>query len=369
MPEKNNIVTKSNSLIEANYKTKLSLREQKIILYIVSKVEKDDEDFKTYTLPIKDFSQMMGLEGSPKYSELRKITEDLMSKVIEVVKKKESKVLQVHWMSSVEYNSEKGTIDFTFDPKLKPYLLQLQKEFTSYKLQNVLALNSGYSIRFYELLKKWEKIKSVEYTLEELRKRIGTGLKYKEYSNFKLRIITPSQKELANKTDIKFSYEEIKKGRKVESLRFIISTNKKEKETSNITEDIDELLFEELNELAEDYSISKESYYRWVKLGKSIWGKQYSNQLKTLIRYINNQDNKNNPIGLAFYILQEKMKLVEQGKDSSIRFKEKGTKEILPDWWNDYKDKTLTSTGYSEEEQQDKNEIETLLQKYKRSKY
>ncbi|MBW9154309.1 RepB family plasmid replication initiator protein [Clostridium estertheticum] len=40
------------------------------------------------------------------------------------------------------------------------------------------------------------------------------------------RIITKSQKELAEKTDINFTYQEIKTGRKVTSLKFYINTNK-----------------------------------------------------------------------------------------------------------------------------------------------
>nr|WP_245998278.1 replication initiation protein [Siminovitchia terrae] len=49
-PSKDNIVTKSNVLIEANYK--LGVVEQKIILVLASNIQPSDDDFKTYTLPI-----------------------------------------------------------------------------------------------------------------------------------------------------------------------------------------------------------------------------------------------------------------------------------------------------------------------------
>src|SRR5690606_40497021 len=78
----NNLVTKSNMLIEANYK--LGVVEQKIILCLASNIHPDDSDFKTYTLPIKEFTTLLGLKGTPKYTELRQTTKVLMQKVFEV---------------------------------------------------------------------------------------------------------------------------------------------------------------------------------------------------------------------------------------------------------------------------------------------
>ncbi|GAA3333897.1 hypothetical protein GCM10020331_099750 [Ectobacillus funiculus] len=74
-----NLVTKSNLLIEANYR--LGLVEQKIILCVASNIQPNDSDFKTYTFPVKEFHKLIGLKGSPKYTELRKITKELMRKV------------------------------------------------------------------------------------------------------------------------------------------------------------------------------------------------------------------------------------------------------------------------------------------------
>lgn len=49
----NNIVVKSNQLIEAKYK--LSTREQKTILYLTSQINMNDEELKMYRLSIRDF--------------------------------------------------------------------------------------------------------------------------------------------------------------------------------------------------------------------------------------------------------------------------------------------------------------------------
>jgi plasmid replication initiation protein len=217
------LVTKSNLLIEANYK--LGVVEQKIILCLASNIQPNDSDFKTYTLPIKEFTNLLGLKGKPKYTDLKQTTKNLMQKVFEVRINK--KVIQVSWLSYVAYNETEGTIDLRFDPFLRPYLLELKREFTSYKLENVVKLKSSYAIRIYELLKQYEKIQERTITLSDLRKMLGAEDIYPAYGNFKQRVLVPAQKELKKKTDISFEIEEIKEGRRVEKVKFIIQSGKK----------------------------------------------------------------------------------------------------------------------------------------------
>lgn len=224
----NNLVTKSNMLIEANYK--LGVVEQKIILCLASNIQPSDSDFKTYTLNIKEFTSLLGLKGTPKYTELRQITKELMQKVFEV--RIEKKVIQVAWLSYVAYNETEGTIDIRFDPFLRPYLLQLKKEFTSYKLENVVKLKSSYAIRIYELLKQYEKLQERTFQLTDLRKMLGATDIYPAYGNFKQRVLIPAQKELKKKTDISFDIQERKNGRRVDQITFVItSINRNQKET------------------------------------------------------------------------------------------------------------------------------------------
>ena len=221
--KENNIVSKSNTLIEAN--SRLNLVEQKMLLCLASNIEPNDRDFKTYTFPIKQFHDLLGLNGSTKYTELSKITKELLSKVIEIRAGEE--LIQVSWLSSAIYNRNKGTIDMRFDPLLKPFLLELSSKFTSYRLANVVKLKSTYAIRIYELLKQYEDLRERTISLENLRYYLDAMDVYPNYTNFKQRILKPSQKELNQKTDISFEFEEIKLGRKVQKIRFIIRAQKK----------------------------------------------------------------------------------------------------------------------------------------------
>ncbi|HFK1748895.1 TPA: replication initiation protein [Bacillus cereus] len=221
--KENNIVSKSNTLIEAN--SRLNLVEQKILLCLASNIEPNDRDFKTYTFSIKHFHNLLGLNGSTKYSELSKITKELLSKVIEIRTGEE--LIQVSWLSSAIYNRNKGTIDMRFDPLLKPFLLELSSKFTSYRLANVIKLKSTYAIRIYELLKQYEDLKERTISLENLRYYLDAMDIYPNYANFKQRVLKPSKKELNQNTDISFEFEEIKLGRKVQKIKFIICGQKK----------------------------------------------------------------------------------------------------------------------------------------------
>ncbi|AGK99586.1 replication initiation protein [Clostridium pasteurianum] len=221
----NYLVTKSNTLITSSYD--LSLQEQRIILTLASLVQPTDENFKSYEFSIKDFKELLGVEDKSKYTEIPKITKELMQKVLEI--KQDKKIIQVAWLSSAEYEKGSGKIELEFSPKLKPYMLGLKEFYTSYRLKNVLELKGKYSIRMYEILKSNEFKKVAEIKVDELRKilKADTG-SYLIYQNFKNRIIVQAKRELCSKTDICFDFEEIKTGRKVTALKFHIKSNNKD---------------------------------------------------------------------------------------------------------------------------------------------
>ncbi|WP_129600139.1 replication initiation protein [Anaerophilus nitritogenes] len=218
---KNYMVTKSNALIEASYK--LTLGEQKLILLLVSMIQPSDKEFKEYQISVKDFMESLDIKNKNKYKQVEQITKNLMTKVLRV--HKERSTLQISWLSSAEYFKGEGMVEVCFDPKLKPYLLQLKENFTSYKLKNIIRLKSYYSMRIYELLKQYEKIRERVFSLVELRDILGMEPKqYKQYANLKQKVLQVAHKEINKKTDIYFEFEEIKQGRKVDKIKFYIES-------------------------------------------------------------------------------------------------------------------------------------------------
>ena len=217
------IVTQANELISARYT--LPLVEQRLVLTMIARIQPDDEDFKEYRVSIRELSDFIGIDKNSAYRECKKTTENLLKRVLKI--QEPGRLLQTHWVSSAEYIDGEGCVLLCFDPKLKPYLLQLKGNFTSCKLEMLLSFKSQYTIRFYNLLKQYQALKTREIELELLRDMLGIGKdQHVEYSNFKNNILKPIQKELIEKADLIFEFDEIKYGRRVGALRFHISTKK-----------------------------------------------------------------------------------------------------------------------------------------------
>lgn len=226
------LVTQSNKLINSHYD--LSLAEQKIILTLISLVQPTDQDFEPYEFKIAEFMKLLAVDTKTKYTEVPKITKALMQKVFEI--KEGKRTLQIAWICSALHDDGTGTVTLKFAPELKPYLLELKGLFTSFPLEHILKLTSKYSIRLYEILKSYEYQHTVKIDLSELTNILKLSKSYSDFGQIKRRILEPSQKEMAEKTDIQFDYEFIKTGKKVTALKFTIKSNKKNKPESILLE-------------------------------------------------------------------------------------------------------------------------------------
>jgi len=226
-----NLIVKHNDFIEGRFH--LDLTQAKIIAKLSSIIQKDDKDFKLYIFQAKNLLEELKM-GVNNYDNLKKSVDSLVDKTIQLGKP--DSTLTISLLSSAEYFKD-GRIEIEFSPKLKPYLLQLKENFTKYQLENVLSLSSFYAIRIYELCKQYEKIKERMIEVEKLKEILKIQDKYKKYNHFKEKVLEIAKREINEKTDINISFEEIKTGRKVTSIKFLIE--KKEKEIEKVENKID----------------------------------------------------------------------------------------------------------------------------------
>ncbi|MCI5118407.1 MAG: RepB family plasmid replication initiator protein, partial [Candidatus Electrothrix sp. LOE1_4_5] len=226
MTHKQPIVVQSNRLVEARYS--LTVGEQRLILAMVSMIHPDDADFFDYEISVKEFALLMNVDITNAYREIKKISGRIMSRILHI--QDEDGWLRIGWISSCRYNKRRGNIVLSFDPKLKPYLLRLKREFTKYNLSIAAQFQSIYSIRIYQLLKQYKKIGYREFRVEELKGIIGIeGDQYPVFQDFYKRVLKQSKKEFEKKDksgkfqcDLTFELEKIREGRKIARLKFII---------------------------------------------------------------------------------------------------------------------------------------------------
>ena len=108
--------------------------------------------------------------------------------------------------------------------------MQLKERFVSYNLKYILPLTSTYTIRIYQLLKEYEKLTKRYFTVEELQEILQVPKSYLPYGKFKQKVLQVAEKDLLEHTDIYFTIEEEKEGRKVSRLIFRIYKNTHKKE-------------------------------------------------------------------------------------------------------------------------------------------
>jgi len=227
-------VVKSNNLIEAKYD--LSLLEQKFILLAISLIQHSKNIVK---IKVKDFCRLMG-SSQDRYVEIRNIVRDLRRKEILITKYDNKNDIEEElvagWINTSLYKN--GEIEIEFPQRLMPYLVELKDRYTMYNLSNIAHLDSKYSIRMYELLKEHEFKRNVTIDFNKLKETICCVDKFDRYYDFKKRVLLSAQEELSAKTDICFSFNEIRNGKTVTALNFQIFKNQKiieEREKITIT--------------------------------------------------------------------------------------------------------------------------------------
>jgi len=217
------IVTQSNKLIETP--TGLNLQERRIILTLASLIQPNDEDFRLHRIKVRDLADILGIQEKNFYRKVQEVVTGLQKKMLTIVSEN-GNPLNVQWLASSEYYLGEGVVELEFSKKLQPYLLKLQKEYTPFKLRNVLRLRSEYSMKMYELLKQYEKLHKRELSYADLRYVLDIPeTKYRQYGHFKDKVLKQAQTELKEKTDLCFTYDEIKRGRKVVGFVFHIKKN------------------------------------------------------------------------------------------------------------------------------------------------
>lgn len=223
-----NLVVQASALIEAHYKQTYTIQELRTVLWMISEIHKEDYfkhqkyEHKTIEISVKKYAEIMGINVDNVYRDAKKIADELGSKRFTI--RTNDGWINFGWISSMEYKHTEGIIKILISPDLLPYIIDL-KQYTSFKLENILSLGSSHAIKLYQLLVQYKSIGERTASLDDLRSMLGiTKTKsYLEYKNFKKRILDISKREINEHTDLNISYVKIKKGRKVESIKFKIT--------------------------------------------------------------------------------------------------------------------------------------------------
>jgi len=221
----------------------LTGREQKIILYLISKINPiQDDRLIEQLIPIKELEEL--IKGGKKYggfyAEMERFSDTIMTKMIKFPTDFEVNGKRiggrVGWFQSiVPMKNEDGQLclRFLFSSDLEPFLLDLKK-YTRIEVKEIMPLRSGFSVRMFQLFKshrcrlsKYQKESKINYTLEQLKSLLSITTKHSDYRNFKKHVVDTFVNEINAHTSIKVKAIPLKKGRKVVSIDFVFSDRRR----------------------------------------------------------------------------------------------------------------------------------------------
>lgn len=218
----------SNVIIESKFL--MSIEAQKIIYIAISKVREIEELFdKSVFLSSKEFISMTCTNDKKIYKKLFTAAEEITTALI--IDKQGKNFKMFTWATLCEYteHENKKGILITFNPNLKPYLTNLQKNYTLLNINNITKLSSKYSIKLYTLLQMDKYKINFVYTISDLRFWFGINeTLYSGFAELKRRVLDPAIIEINEKTDLIIHSDFIKSGNgktnKITSVAFKVAS-------------------------------------------------------------------------------------------------------------------------------------------------
>lgn len=235
------ILNKNNLLIKSNYD--LNLVQNRYYLTILYNMQRENNNY-VCRVHSDTFKELAKNNNQRTIDGIEDVLDSLIKKLIKLqevtLDKKNEKHYTCGIISSYKWDSQTDEYKISLDGMVYDLLInyyELNKGYTPLNLGVLVGLNNYYAQRFYELLRmeSW-KGKKINFTVEYLRETFEIGDKYKQYTDFRKRVILPSIKVLNETGKFNISYEEIRQGRKVISIDFIVE-DLEPREYFNITDE------------------------------------------------------------------------------------------------------------------------------------
>lgn len=159
---------------------------------------------------------------------------------IKEVKDKGFKYKSIVPIPMIEWNDYNDEVKIAFSEYIMPYLIELRNNFTQYAISDIMGLNSKYSIILYKWLcmsynqyehynakggrrnEQLEDYRNPSISVKELRQLTDTRSEYGRFFNFEKWVLKNPIEEINKHTHFTVTYDKIKKGRSIDSIKFHI---------------------------------------------------------------------------------------------------------------------------------------------------
>ncbi len=180
----------------------MTLQEKRLLLLVISQIRQNDDNFVRYCIPITTIRDFLELKDKDIYTNLKKITKKLLSRILEI--EKPNGWQQLQWISHSEYVQnnpfEEPCIEIQLHNRLRPLLLNLKRHFGNRAMLQIVPMPSLNSIKLFDIL--WFtslKLTKTElyFSVDDLKKQLGVYENYKNFKDFRRKILAKAQTHCA----------------------------------------------------------------------------------------------------------------------------------------------------------------------------
>lgn len=221
------LVVKTNRLNSAIQN--LTLLESRIIQLAIIDARESGKGLTTsqpLTISAERYAEAFDVNKTHAYEMIKQSEDTLFNRRFSFIDS-DNKLVKSRWLQQVKYLDGQGAIEIIFTDAVVKGISRIDgavEFFTKYFLSHTVKFKSAYSIRLYELLTQWKTaVKTPVFELQSFRGQMGVeDGKYKSIKDFKLRVLDKALSEINEHSDIKASYEQVKKGRVIVGFSFRI---------------------------------------------------------------------------------------------------------------------------------------------------
>lgn len=203
-----------------------SLGELKVLDTYISRINAADDSRTTVIFTKDEYEELMGI-SKINAEVLKKHAEGLLGKIVTLEMPDKSFLKFVLFTAAYYHLDDCGVpvIELSCSPQAKDLFFCIGKyHYFKYALENVINLTrkASYLLYLHILTNRFRGEWEIE--LNELRDDIldcKGQESYQAFKEFKRAVLDPAVKEVNKKTDCHFTYEAIKRGRKVAQIKFI----------------------------------------------------------------------------------------------------------------------------------------------------
>lgn len=238
------LVVKDNALIQASYT--LDLVEQRLMLLAIMEARETGEGIAPDSLlqvHAHSYAEHFNVNKETAYTVMKDASKGLFDRYVtyhdQNPKTGKDRSFHCRWVDKIGYEKDTGIVYLRFTHDVVPLITRLEQQFTSYDIEQISSLNSGYAIRLYELLIQWRSVgKTPVFDLHQFRQQLGVEeTKYSRMSDFKKYVLDFAVQQINEHTDITVKYDQHKQGRVITGFTFKFKVKTKTKNARKLDRD------------------------------------------------------------------------------------------------------------------------------------